>query len=301
MQTKIASLIFCCLFLLPLITLADTGFVRLVGLPFEPVQNPNINVFLGSLYRLAIGIAAAIAVVRLILAGAQYMLSDVVTTKEQAKTNVRTSIVGLLIVLSAVIVLNTINPQLTRLNALDLQQISVTLSTPEATSDIVEDFCAQDDGCVRTQCSVGGSLAGCQQWCDNRGGIYINNSGLTRDECVTSPQNDYTARVGEVLVNGTFGCENVSGDPGIPEYNCSSATTACEAAGGTRAVADTNRVLCFQDTNPESVTTERRIDCQITDADDGTTITNCSDAIQECERNAQVVRSQRENHIICSG
>lgn len=116
------------LLIAPVIVGAE-GYVRMVGLPFEPGNNPDVNVFVRALYQLAIGIAAALAVLRLILAGAQYILSDVITSKESAKRNIWSSLIGLLVVLSAVLILNTINPSLTQLNALsNMREIQIDVT-----------------------------------------------------------------------------------------------------------------------------------------------------------------------------
>jgi hypothetical protein len=68
------------------------------------------------------------AVVKIIFAGVKYMLSDLVTSKEAAKKDIRGALIGLLIVLGAVLILNTINPQLKGLTALDgLTTVNVEL------------------------------------------------------------------------------------------------------------------------------------------------------------------------------
>jgi hypothetical protein len=55
-----------------------------------------------------------LAVLKITIAGVKYMLSDVVTSKESAKKDIQGALFGLLIVLAAVIILNTINPSLSR-------------------------------------------------------------------------------------------------------------------------------------------------------------------------------------------
>lgn len=110
--------------LLPLLVGAQ-GYVNLVGVPFVPENSQSLGPFITGLYRLAIGIAALAAVLRLILAGAKYIVTDVVTAKGEAKKDIQNALIGLLIVLSAVLILNTINPALNSFNALDGLQAPV--------------------------------------------------------------------------------------------------------------------------------------------------------------------------------
>lgn len=74
--------------------------------------------FLNGLFTLVIAGAALLVVVRLILAGVQYMFTDLITTKAKAKKDIQNALLGLLVILGSVTILNTINPELTNLNAL---------------------------------------------------------------------------------------------------------------------------------------------------------------------------------------
>jgi hypothetical protein len=117
----------------PLLLLAQApgeGFVPLIGVPGIDTTNLGVAAYINALYLLAISIAAFLAVGMLILAGFKYMLSDVVTQKEEAKKDIRGAILGLLIVIAAVLILETINPQLTNLRILQLQELNVP--TPRA-------------------------------------------------------------------------------------------------------------------------------------------------------------------------
>lgn len=74
--------------------------------------------YIESLYKMAISLAAVLVVLRLIWAGVQYMLSEIVTDKQKAKETIKSALLGLLIILGAVTVLNTINPRLTNLDVI---------------------------------------------------------------------------------------------------------------------------------------------------------------------------------------
>lgn len=96
------------------------GFQPLVNIPgITEAQNAgSFANYLNTLYILSISVAAFLAVVMIIYSGVQYMLSDVVTDKSSAKQGIRGALLGLLIVIGAVIILETINPALTDLNVL---------------------------------------------------------------------------------------------------------------------------------------------------------------------------------------
>lgn len=96
----------------------SAGYEPLIGIPGLDSSGYTTEAYVNVLYVLAISIAAFLAVVHLILAGLRYMFSDVVTDKSRAKSQIWSAFIGLLVVLGAVLILNTINPQLTSLNAL---------------------------------------------------------------------------------------------------------------------------------------------------------------------------------------
>jgi len=90
-------------------------YVPIAQIPFAPAgQAMTAEAFVAGAYRLSIVVAAMLAVVKIIYGGVQWMLTDVVTSKENAKKDIRGAILGLLIVLSAVFILEIVNPQLTR-------------------------------------------------------------------------------------------------------------------------------------------------------------------------------------------
>lgn len=116
-------------FLLPTIVLAQGSvpFTPLVGLPgINPMD--DFNGYINSLYGLAISIAALIAVIKIIIAGVKWMLSDVVTSKQSAKSEIEESLLGLLIIAAAFLILNEINPQLTQTNLFTTTVSDVTPS-----------------------------------------------------------------------------------------------------------------------------------------------------------------------------
>lgn len=104
---------------------ANGTFVPLVGIPGV---NPDADFgsYINALYILSISLAALLAVIKIIVAGVKWMLTDVVTSKEDAKKDIQAALTGLLIIISAVVILTTINPNLVKFNLLP----ETTVTTP---------------------------------------------------------------------------------------------------------------------------------------------------------------------------
>jgi hypothetical protein len=84
---------------------------------FRDVGNSSsLPTFFNSLYYYCIGIAVVIAVLQLARAGITYMLSDTITSKEEARHLIAASFLGLVLVLSPYIVFKLINPAILSLN-----------------------------------------------------------------------------------------------------------------------------------------------------------------------------------------
>jgi hypothetical protein len=90
-----------------------------------PKYNPLVNVFatggtpsfdsyINLLYVTSISLAAMLAVVKIIIAGFKYMLSDVVSSKGDALSDIRGALLGLLLILGIYVILNVINPDLVK-------------------------------------------------------------------------------------------------------------------------------------------------------------------------------------------
>lgn len=119
-----------------------------------------------AIYSIAIVIAALLAVVRLVIAGVKYMTTDIVSSKGEARNDIIGSLLGLLIIISAVVILQTINPNLT----------SITIAQPAPPGSI-----------------QGGSLNPLINWTPTQGSPALNNqfaniTQLAPNDAVTSCQ-----------------------------------------------------------------------------------------------------------------
>lgn len=99
--------------LTPVVTFAQ--YQPLVGIPGIDISS-DFNSYINALYKLSISIAALLAVIKIIVAGAKWMLTDLISSKQEAKADIEGAVLGLLVIIAAVLILETINPQLTKTN-----------------------------------------------------------------------------------------------------------------------------------------------------------------------------------------
>ena len=90
----------------------------LVGIPGVDNAVTNFGTYINQLYFLAISLAALLAVIKIIIAGVKYMLTDLGSSKADAKSDIWGALLGLLLIISAFLILTTVNPNLARLDAL---------------------------------------------------------------------------------------------------------------------------------------------------------------------------------------
>lgn len=132
------SIVFIILFLVTFAVThaADTsGYVPLAGLPgvTDTTSNPNLTSYLNALFLVSISLGGLLAVVKIAIAGFKYMLTEQIGAKGEARDDIKGALFGLAILVSAFIVLNTIDPQFTNLNVLRSAE-SIDLPTQSVTS-----------------------------------------------------------------------------------------------------------------------------------------------------------------------
>lgn len=115
-------LTFCLLFIIlavPASALAvEINVKSFQDIPFLREGSYNIADYIDALYLMAISIASLLVVFRLMWAGVEYMLTESVIKKNDAKSKIGSALLGLVIILSAVTILETINPNLTNLKVI---------------------------------------------------------------------------------------------------------------------------------------------------------------------------------------
>jgi hypothetical protein len=110
----------------------------------------NIGEYFNMMFMLAIGLCAALAVLVIIFSAIQYMGTESIFGKTEAKSKIFGAILGLLIALGSYAILNTISPDLTGVNGLSVDQASIILDGEPMTSDD-----PVPPGAKTTECTAG--------------------------------------------------------------------------------------------------------------------------------------------------
>ncbi|MFT5831934.1 MAG: hypothetical protein ACI9SY_000312 [Candidatus Paceibacteria bacterium] len=143
-----------------IVTIPTAVFAQnyLVGIPGVDQGGGDFDAYIQAVYVMFISIAALLAVVKIIIAGLKYMFTDIVTQKGDAKKDIQGAVFGLLIVMSAVLILTVINPELTGFNfeqdRVSIPEVSTAdISNVDATT--IQSYCEANNGnCESTPCDV---------------------------------------------------------------------------------------------------------------------------------------------------
>ena len=177
---------------IPTISLAQ--YAPLVGFPGVDAS-ADFNTYINALYALSISVAALLAVIKIVIAGAKYMLSDVVTSKSEAISDIQGSVFGLLIVISAVLILTVINPNLTK-TEIFIDTVSPTQNTPGGSGS------ATVTNGTGYKYAPAGGIAGFRSDCEAAGNTYVFKSPY--DVCYDALTPAQTAEIDAMFfVTGT--------------------------------------------------------------------------------------------------
>ena len=103
----------------PVFVFAKTEYTALQPIMMpnnKPLVNSDILTYLSNIYTFAIAIAGGLAVIRIVYSGIKYMLTDIVTSKGEARKEIEATIYGLLMILGSYVFLYTLNPNLVKFN-----------------------------------------------------------------------------------------------------------------------------------------------------------------------------------------
>ena len=112
-----------------------------------PGGGSDFDSYINSLYVMAISIAALLAVLKIVIAGVKWMTTDVVSTKGDAKNDIRGALLGLVIIIGAVVILEVINP-----NILEVDVTLRQLETPERGADGDEQLAGSEQSAIERAC-----------------------------------------------------------------------------------------------------------------------------------------------------
>jgi len=94
--------------------IAQAAYRIKVALPYMPphLVSPGLGEYMRYIYISSLGLVGLAALGALVYGGFMYMLSETITSKEEARSWIKGAISGLLLALAAYLILNTINPEL---------------------------------------------------------------------------------------------------------------------------------------------------------------------------------------------
>ena len=107
----------------------------ITGITDQP--STDLGSFISNIYDVSIGIGVVLAIVMLTISGLQYSSSVIPAVKGKAKKTMLGAVLGLLLLLSSYLILNTINPDLTVLEV-DLETATTTLEDLPRTQEEVD-------------------------------------------------------------------------------------------------------------------------------------------------------------------
>lgn len=179
----------------PLAYGADTGitYKSLANVPGLDGTHLSTEGYVNTLYYLSITFGGLLAVIQIIYGGVEWTFSDAFTEKSSAKARITGALFGLLIILTAVLLLETINKNLTTLNIFsNAPEVTVTNNNP-----IVD---------TRTECQKNANSKGC---CDERGGNFIKSGKFSPLTCSLGAVGVTPPNTGETEEEKRLGCLSV--------------------------------------------------------------------------------------------
>ena len=134
--------------------LAPIGDLDFVS--YDSNSDNFVGNYLSIIFKLAIGIISALAVIMLIVAGIQYMGEDSIFGKTKAKNQMTNALLGLLIALGSFGIINTISPDIIGNKGLSIKKISIEL--PDSGDDNVDPNCKKGGGTYGTLIAINSSI-----------------------------------------------------------------------------------------------------------------------------------------------
>lgn len=109
------------------ITTTSTDYNLLAPIGTFTKAPDNIGDYFNTIFKIAIGLCAVLAVIMIVIGGVQYMGDESIFGKTEAKKSITSAILGLIIALGAYALLNTINPDLLGKGGINIAQVSADI------------------------------------------------------------------------------------------------------------------------------------------------------------------------------
>ncbi|MEK7113749.1 MAG: M15 family metallopeptidase, partial [Patescibacteria group bacterium] len=105
------------------------GFNETIDTEPNPVTNPcPLGRYINLLMKVILGIAAVLALIMIVQGGLQYATTGLWSSKEAGTETIQNALMGLVIALSAVFILNTVNPRLLNICLDNFPEATITVS-----------------------------------------------------------------------------------------------------------------------------------------------------------------------------
>jgi len=95
----------------------------------QVMKEISLDTYINYIFKFSIALAAFLAVVMIIWGGFEYMLTDSVMTKGNAKGKIWNAVTGLILILSSYLILRTIDPRLVEIYS-NIPPIKITIDNP---------------------------------------------------------------------------------------------------------------------------------------------------------------------------
>lgn len=97
--------------------LALAQFVPLAPIPnLDTTEGATLSSYLNSVFNFAISVGAVLAVLMIVKGGFEYMTTEAINQKGQARQSIQSAVIGLILLLMSVLILEVINPNLLNLD-----------------------------------------------------------------------------------------------------------------------------------------------------------------------------------------
>jgi cell wall-associated NlpC family hydrolase len=139
-------------------------------------ENETVGGYLNTLIQIIIGVIGLLSVVMIIVGGIQYMSTDAIAGKDEGRQTIQGAVLGLLLALGSFVILNTIDPDLTRLEP-DIPETSIQLTGGDATITDYVPLGNINDPVAGVQCPVSGGVGQIQDIVNSLNGKTVYRMG----------------------------------------------------------------------------------------------------------------------------
>ena len=132
MKTKIGNIksLLMLILILPLIPQMTAAIDLQVSFPGQPEPGPSPAKYIENLYNFGLALGALLAILMIVIGAIQYVVSEAIPGKEDARERIKSAIWGLVLLGAAVLILGTLNPQLPQLKEPELTAVQTPQPLP---------------------------------------------------------------------------------------------------------------------------------------------------------------------------